>query len=177
MNIITAGKLLVRHPYLQYLRIKESELSVFKSLWLRKDCPILSMQLDKCPYVHMHLSPSHQFQSQRLSKLGYLILKYRTLILFTAFSSVYSYHIKWLTMLLLSYPQRPVDILHKHHSQSWGSQAMLWLVQNRDLFCYSSQSERTSLSIHKPLHHKVSPVIKEFSLAWGNQGTAKGSKK
>lgn len=84
------------------------------------------------------------------------ILKRRTLILFTAFSSVYSYHTKWLTVSLLSYPQRHVDILHNYHSQSWGSQATLWLAQNRNLLWYSSQSGKTSPSIHKTPHQKVS---------------------
>lgn len=107
-------------------------------------------EMPMCPHAFI------TFPSTPITKvnLRYLILKHRTLILFTAFSSVYSYHIKWLTMLLLSCPQRPVDILHKHRSQGWGSLAMLWLVQNRNLLLYSSQSERTSLSIHKTLHHK-----------------------
>lgn len=151
ISIKTARELLVRHPYLQHLRMKEFELSVLKSLWLWEDCPILSLQLDKCSHVHMHLSPSHQLQSRRRTC--------RTLILFTAFSSVYSYRTKWLTVSLLSCPQRHMDILHNYHSQSWGSQATLWLVQNRDLLWYSSQSEKLSPSIHKTQHHKVSWMI------------------
>lgn len=103
ISIKTARELLVRHPYLQHLRMKEFELSVLKSLWLWEDCPILSLQLDKCSRVHMHLSPSHQLQSRRRTC--------RTLILFTAFSSVYSYRTKWLTVSLLSCPQRHMDIL------------------------------------------------------------------
>lgn len=107
-------------------------------------------EMPMCPHAFI------TFPSTPITKvnLRYLILKHRTLILFTAFSSVYSDHIKWLTTLLLPCPQRPVDILHKHDSQGWGSLAVLWLVQNRDLLLYSSQSERTSLSIHKTLHHK-----------------------
>lgn len=41
----------------------ESEPFILKSLLTRRDYPICSLQLDKCPSIHVHLSISHQLQS------------------------------------------------------------------------------------------------------------------
>lgn len=111
-------------------------------------CSWINAHMSTC-ICHLPITSNHEGEPET-------ILKHRTLILFTAFSSVYSYHTKWLTVSLLSCPQRHVDILHNYHSQSWGSQATFWLAQNRNLLWYFSQSGKTSLSIHKTLHHKVS---------------------
>lgn len=120
-----------------------------------------------CSWINAHVSACIcHFPSTPIvtASLRPLIVKRGTLIPLTAFSSIYSHHTRWLTVSLLSCPQRHKDLLHNYHSQSRASETALWLAEKRDLLWYTSQSEETSLSIHKTLHHQVSWMIKGLTV-------------